>query len=91
MFYGGIDMEEMKLLIAEINGECRFPIENPDYESEMADYLYELCGEALHPLNGIPWFMEGSTWCFNGRSVGDTYEAEDEKENTLFRIENIEV
>lgn len=83
-------MEE-KLFLAEINGECRFPIDNPDYESEIADYLYELCGEVLHPLNGIPWFMEGSAWCFNGRNVGDIYEAVDEDENTLFTIEIIEV
>lgn len=84
-------MEEMKLLVAEINDECRFPIDNPDYESEIADCLYGLCGEVVHPLNGVPWFMEGSAWCFNGRCVGDTYEAEDEEENTLFRIEIIEV
>lgn len=79
-------MEKRKLLVAEINGETRFSIENPDYESKLADYLYEICGEAVHPLNGVPWFMEGSAWCFNGRCAGDIYEAEDENENVLFKI-----
>lgn len=77
-------------LVAEINGKYQFYIDKMENEDKIADFLCEKYGEVLHPLNGIPLYMEASAWCFNGRCAGDNYEAEDEEGTILFTIEIME-
>ena len=81
------------MLLAEIRVADRirrFSIEKAENEDMVADYLYSICEDVLHPLNDIPYFIEASAWCFNGRDEGDEYIAEDEDGNVWFTIEIVE-
>lgn len=42
-------------------------------ESSIADFLYEMVGEKLEESNGIPMFIEASSWCPMA-CIGDTFE-----------------
>lgn len=44
-------------------------------ESSIADFLYEMVGEKLEESNGIPIFIEASSWCPIA-SIGDIFENE---------------
>lgn len=52
-------------------------------ESSIADFLYGIVGEKLEESNGIPIFIEASSWCPMA-CLGDTFERED------FAIEIVE-
>lgn len=78
------------MLLAEIRVAeriRRFSIEEMENEDKVADYLFEVCEDALHPLNNVPYYIEASSWCFNGRDEGDEYIADAEDGNVLFTIE----
>ena len=52
-------------------------------ESSIADFLYGIVGEKLEESNGIPIFIEASSWCPTA-CLGDTFERKD------FTIEIVE-
>lgn len=82
MLYAVIDDGKSKVTYMQ-----SFCVEVPKNESNVSKYLANKFGEGLvHPLNGIPYYIEASSWCFNGRTEGDEYEAIDKNGNIIFSI-----
>ena len=62
-----------KAIIAFKNGTIRvFETIN---EADIADYLYSIVGDEIDESNGVPTYIEASSWCPIA-SVGDVFENE---------------
>ena len=44
-------------------------------EADIADYLYSIVGNEVEESNGIPTYIEASSWCPMA-SIGDVFENE---------------
>lgn len=62
-----------KAVITSKNGTIRvFEIIN---EADIADYLYGIVGDEVEESNGVPTYIEASSWCPMA-SIGDVFESE---------------
>lgn len=61
-----------KVVITFKNGMTRvFEIIN---EADIADYLYSIVGDEVEESNGVPTYIEASSWCPMA-SIGDVFES----------------
>ena len=61
-----------KAVITSKNGTIRvFEIIN---EADIADYLYGIVGDEVEESNGVPTYIEASSWCPIA-SIGDVFES----------------
>lgn len=44
-------------------------------EADIADYLYGIVGDEVEESNGVPTYIEASSWCPMA-SIGDVFESE---------------
>ena len=44
-------------------------------EADIADYLYSIVGDEVEKSNGVPTYIEASSWCPMA-SIGDVFESE---------------
>lgn len=44
-------------------------------EADIADYLYSIVGDEVEESNGVPTYIEASSWCPMA-SIGDVFESE---------------
>lgn len=61
-----------KAIIAFKNGTIRV-FETID-EADIADYLYSIVGDEIEESNGVPTYIEASSWCPMA-SIGDVFES----------------
>ena len=62
-----------KAVIAFKNGTIR--IFEANNEADIADYLYSIVGDEVEESNGVPTYIEASSWCPTA-SIGDVFENE---------------
>ena len=62
-----------KAIIAFKNGTIR--VFETNNEADIADYLYGIVGDEVEENNGVPTYIEASSWCPMA-SVGDVFENE---------------
>ena len=43
-------------------------------EADIADYLYGIVGDEVEESNGVPTYIEASSWCPTA-SIGDVFES----------------
>lgn len=43
-------------------------------EADIADYLYSIVGDEIEKSNGVPTYIEASSWCPMA-SIGDVFES----------------
>lgn len=68
---GGIQMYG-KVVITFKNDTIRgFAANN---EADIADYLYGIVGDEVEESNGVPTYIEASSWCPTA-SIGDVFES----------------
>lgn len=69
--FGGIKLYG-KVVITFKNGTIRgFAANN---EADIADYLYSIVGDEVEKSNGVPTYIEASSWCPTA-SIGDVFES----------------
>lgn len=61
-----------KAVIAFKNGTIR--IFEANNEADIADYLYSIVGDEINGSNGVPTYIEASSWCPMA-SIGDVFES----------------
>ncbi len=61
-----------KAVIAFKNGTIR--IFEANNEADIADYLYSIVGDEIEESNGVPTYIEASSWCPMA-SIGDVFES----------------
>lgn len=70
--FGGIKMYG-KAVVVLTNGTIR--IFESINENDIADYLYSIVGDEVEESNGVPTYIEASSWCPMA-SIGDVFESE---------------
>lgn len=61
-----------KAIIAFKNGTVR--VFETNNEADIADYLYSIVGDEIEKSNGVPTYIEASSWCPMA-SIGDVFES----------------
>lgn len=61
-----------KAVVVLTNGTIR--IFESINESDIADYLYGIVGDEVEESNGVPTYIEASSWCPMA-SIGDVFES----------------
>ena len=61
-----------KVVITFKNGTTR--IFESINEADIADYLYGIVGDEVEESNGVPTYIEASSWCPMA-SIGDVFES----------------
>ena len=69
--FGGVKMYG-KAVITFKNGMIR--IFESINEADIADYLYGIVGDEVEESNGVPTYIEASSWCPMA-SIGDVFES----------------
>lgn len=62
-----------KAVVVLTNGTIR--IFESINENDIADYLYSIVGDEVEESNGVPTYIEASSWCPMA-SIGDVFESE---------------
>ena len=62
-----------KVVITFKNGTIRGFAAND--EADIANYLYSIVGDEVEESNGVPTYIEASSWCPTA-SIGDVFENE---------------
>ena len=70
--FGGIKRYG-KAVVVLTNGTIR--IFESINENDIADYLYSIVGDEVEESNGVPTYIEASSWCPMA-SIGDVFESE---------------
>ena len=61
-----------KAIVVLTNGATR--IFESINEADIADYLYGIVGDEVEESNGVPTYIEASSWCPTA-SIGDVFES----------------
>lgn len=61
-----------KAIVVLTNGTTR--IFESIIEADIADYLYGIVGDEVEESNGVPTYIEASSWC-SMASIGDVFES----------------
>ena len=61
-----------KAIVVLTNGATR--IFESINEADIADYLYGIVGDEVEESNGVPTYIEASSWCPMA-SIGDVFES----------------